>query len=312
MARRSPWITLFAGTSGLNTKSDPVRIGFDGDTGVRALARAVNVLTENDGRLSRRKGSTRVSTGNYRSAWNDGGVPLCVKDNYLCLIQDDLSIKQLRAVTTGARMSYCWYWDRIYYSNGYEQGYVSGGEDHDWDPETWPGPDTDRQLTGPPMGHLLTELNGRIYIAAENAVYCSERGYPGVFWLEGRYHLYPSRIKFLKACTDGVWVGDGHGIYWIEGVDPEEQTERRVADYPVIEGTDLYVHSDELGYEGLIGSGLAIKVLTTKGIATLGRAGFYHNETLHTIEHDKAPRPFTGQYGAAAIINGCYVATIEP
>lgn len=309
-------MTLFRGSTGLNTRHDPVRLDLDEDAvkgGIRQLARAVNVVVDDTGRVDRVKGFSQLLAGNCHSLFVGIDDVLVVKDDWLCRLAPDFSTAvPLRELSPGMRVSYAEIFGRVYYTNGREQGYVAGGADNVWIMDEYTGPDTDKVFSGPPLGHLLEYQNGHLYVASEDRVYISERFYPGLFWLAGRFLSFEGRVSLLAGVADGMWIGDGRGIYWLAGLDPDAQELAQKTSYSVIEGTACRVPPEALPYDNLTGAGEVVKVGTAQGLCLLGPSGFFVNETYVKINPDQSPYLFQGALGAGGIFEGAYVYTVEP
>jgi len=308
-------ITIFRGSSGLNTRDDPARLDVNGDlteSGIRQLSETNNVFVEESGRISRRTGYSRSSTGDYHSLFCRGGQAYCVKNDYLCKINPDLTATQIRQLTADAKVSYAYARkDRVYYANGHEIGYLVDGTNYTWESEENPILDSDKDFVEPPVGHIIRYKNGRMWIASGDSLWPSMRMFLGIYWW-GWSIPFQSKITMVAPVNDGIWVSDQQSIYWIQGLEPGEQAQKRIAPYPAIEGTAVEVENGRVGIVEFIGPGLSIMCLTQGGICILGQSGFFMNTTEMKIDPLKNTRPFVGLQGAATVIDGRYIATIEP
>jgi hypothetical protein len=74
-----------------------------------------------------------------------------------------------------------------------------------------------------------------------------------------------------------MFVSDGYKTYFMSGLDPEEFTLVKVADFPAIAGTDLKVDGSLVGAQGIAGD--VILWLSSEGICVGGNQGFFKNLT---------------------------------
>ena len=66
-------VTIFSGTTGLNTVVDPVRLPYDSNAGVSDLGVAVNIKIDDSGRPGRVDGFVSLESGGFHSLFCDGG-----------------------------------------------------------------------------------------------------------------------------------------------------------------------------------------------------------------------------------------------
>ena len=87
--------------------------------------------------------------------------------------------------------------------------------------QTATGGDCDTQfLTPMPAGEFITWLGGRLYTAKLGTLYFSEALRPH---LHNRAHNaipFSGFISFVEAVTDGLYVGDSRGVWFLSGTDP--------------------------------------------------------------------------------------------
>ena len=302
-------VPLFRAGTGVQTKSDPVRLKMNQETGTKAFAKAVNVKVEPDGRATTVTGWAIQDTGNFHSYFEDDH--LVVKDSYICRIGIDFSTTQIVQLASSNRVSYARLGPRTYWCNGVEKGYIEGTTNYDWDLGTTANPDEETTFSAPPIGHFVAVLDRHIWVADDTGLYPSEPEEVDVFNLALGIP-FETRITMLATVRDGLWVSDQRGIYFVGGLDPHEQTLVRVASYPVIEGAFAYVDAERLQMEGLGGAGRVVMFLTPKGLCVGGPQGFFLNRTLASIETHKTTNPFTASRGAAAAMGDYFVATLEP
>lgn len=285
-------IRIFSGSTGLETKADPVRIKFDPKTGVGALAAAVNVEITDDKRIVRRSGFTATDrTESWHSLFSCGAYALGVMSDALCVIEPNMAYTALRNVQVGARMS--WVRDTdgekdvIYYANGYQTGRVIEKASHSWPLISPIGPAaTIKEFYAPPLGHLLSTRNGRMFIAVDNFLYYSEPNTYHAYRLGANFFAFQSRIKMVEAVDNGLWISDSESLYFLGGnIAPtlqEMPVQRKMAVYPAIEGTAIKVPASRIGIEGL--NGIVIVFTTPEGICVGSVDGNLINITEKKID----------------------------
>lgn len=304
-------IPIFKGTSGINTKLDPARIRFNPETGISELAACVNCDIDDTGRISRRQGFTATSrTEAWHSLFSAGSFALGITGNALAVIEPDLSKTNIRNVTQNARMDYVrdtdGAQDVIYYCNSYERGKVINKISFSWDVGTYIGPTTRKTFYSPPTGHLLEIRNLRMFIAENKTLWYSEPGDYSSYRLASNYFGFSSRLRMVQAVSDGLWVSDSEGIYFLKGeIIPsrlEMPRQVKVADYPALEGTAVKVRGSRIG-EGM--PGIVIVFTSEAGICIGSEDGQLINVTEKKIDLP------TGLSGSGFYKDGKYIVTIN-
>lgn len=303
-------LKIFKGTTGINNKIDPVRLKYNWKTGVQELKLGVNIDIDDTGRPSRRDGHLITAlTGAYHSLFCDGGECLGVTGTALKVIHADYTATGIRNVTAGARMDYCQEGNRIYYLNGFEKGYVENSVSYVWQTGNYVGPTTTKTFSDPPTGHLLTELNGRMYIAEGDYVWHSEPFTSfAQYNLAKNYILFSNRIKFLRAVDDGLYVGNEKEIFFYAGMTPKTFKKTKVANYPAIEGTAVKVPGSRIGKLDMEVNfpGEVIMLTTKEGICIAGHGGQFINLSERRLDYPSA------QFGAGLYKDGKYISLLQP
>jgi len=318
-------LTLFTGTTGLNNIVDPVRLEYNEETGVTELSEAINVEIDSSGRISRSKGFTLLSSGDYHSMcpFDCGGHTLVVKSNYGLVSIDqfgNVADVYLSLGDSNARMDYEIASDGlityVYYVNGHDTGKVYDRTRSAWTTNTYIGPDSTKYLEDPPVGHLLCLFNGRMYVAMNNAVYASEQHNFGKFNFEENYVILPGRIAFIDSVPDGLFISDAYSTYWLAGTDlmPSSSGEafriKKVSSKPIVQGTGVKTDAEALGLDI---SGQVILVWTDYGLCVAGPGGYFRNLTINNL---KRRTPAEGNnylpdstYGSSIILNDEQIVT---
>jgi len=272
-------VTLFKSTSGLNNVVKSSRIKYDPASATCELASAVNVDIDVSGGISRRKGLTATSrTESCHSIFCDMGECFFVSGTSLYQLNADYSRTGIRSgLTSGAKMHYERIANTIYYTNGYEIGYIQNGVSHVWQAQPYVGPVTTRVFNSPPIGHLLCYHSSRMYIATQYGLIHSE---PFAYsWYDLHANIIPLRSKprMIKAVVDGMYVGIDEGVIFLKGKDPKEFEYIWVSNSPVVTGTDVKVSSDRFGKSDKIsfttGTTINAVMWTAQDGIYLGKAG---------------------------------------
>ena len=292
-------IPVFRGTTGLNNKIDPVRLRWNNETGIQELAVAKDVDIGDSGRVSRRKGYSQVlSLADCHSIYPVGDYCAFVHDNALAVLERDYAYKNLRNVTVGAKMSYAQVQDKVYYCNGYENGFVKDRLSYSWIGEAYVGPVTTKTFSPPPVGHLLELYSGRIYIAADSTIWYTEPfAYDWVNFAEN-FIQFKSKLRMVQSVKDGLVVSDSKNTYFLGGTNPKELGFRVIANYPAIEGTDCKAYD--------IDEEQVVVWTSTEGICTCATNGKFTNLTIQKLWYPDS------NVGAGFVINGKYLSILQP
>jgi len=310
-------ISLFRGSTGLNTKLDPVRINYDPKSGVHDLAACKNVEIDDSGRVGRRKGYTNKASGSYHSLWCDTGNAMVVKNNALCVLNPDYTVTPIRNMTPGARVSYVQVDNAIYYTNGHERGKIKTGGYFDglsytWNRGDYVGPETDRQLSDPPTGTHLEFFSGRMWISQGRVVWFSEQFDLSAYDLASNLIEFEDPVIMIRATFDGLFISTEKNTYFVAGTNPVEMAPRLIADYPALEWSDVKFVGTISRIRGGTASVntsqgyLCAMWLSSKGICVGGPEGQFYNLT-----EDKIDLPMALS-GAGLIWDGKYIGNMNP
>lgn len=298
-------IRIFSASSGLNTKTDPSRIEFNANSGLSDLAVAVNIVHDDTGRISRRKGvSATAMTDACHSLWSYGQTCLFASGTELRSFNPDGSYTVVGAVTSGARIRYANVGDSIYWVNGFETGKLINGIPIDWEVGTYYGPATNRRFVGPRPGHLIAYHLGRIFIAQENVVWYSEAYSDNLFDLTRNFLPMTGRVRLLISTGNALFVGDEHSTWALRGMaGTDSATFNRVSNYGAIEGTDTLLDLSDVGDSRLKGIGA---VWTSEKAICMGvDSGEVYDMTSAKNDMPQAAK------GASFVIGDNYITTLE-
>lgn len=243
---------LFTGSSGLNNKVDATRVRFDPETGITDLAKAVNVVHDNTGRLSRRKGYSLLYSGGFHSLYSNDEECYVCENTDLYAVASDLTISGVRSGMSGDRVDYAPTPQGILYVNGTDNGILKEGISLSWPVSTYVGPDTSRHFTPPPVGHHVEFFAGRAFISEDDVLWWTEPNALGLCDMSRNWVKFSSRIRMIKAVETGLFVSTEDITYFLTGKDPAEFTRVMVAEYPALEFSDCpqLIESQRFGLEG--------------------------------------------------------------
>ena len=292
-------VPVLKGSAGLNNKVDPARLRYDSETGIQELAVAKNVDIGDSGRVSRRKGYSKVlDLSDCHSIYNTGDYCLFVHAGALAVLEKDYSYTNIRNVTVGANVSYVQVEDKVYYCNGHENGYVKSRVSYPWVGEVYVGPTTTKTFSDPPVGHLVELFSGRIYIASDSVLWYTE---PFAYsWVDFAQNFIPfeSKVRMIEAVDEGLWVSDSNKVYFLRGKSPKEFEVTIVTSYPAIEGTTHDVFD--------IDEAKAVVWTSTEGICMGFSSGKFKNLTRHKLWYPDSVK------GAGLEIDGKYICALQP
>ncbi len=248
-------ITIFKGTTGLNTVLDPVRIPI-AENGINDVAEMVNLRIDESGRLSKRVGLNLLEAGDFHSLYCDNGDCFVAKNR-----TSDTAIYQIAAdgTTTGVRsglqlgerIAFKQYIDKTYYTNGYETGIIAGGVSGLWEVGSYHGVTTDRSFDIPSKITHLEVHNGRMYASDNNTLWWSEPFRFDLFDMARSFIMYGSKIRMVRQVAGGLYVSTERNTYFISGGKPDEFQQRKVASFPAVEWSAAieYVDGGDLGFD---------------------------------------------------------------
>lgn len=197
------------------------------------LEAAVNVDIDDVGQIHRRRGYTRVATGNFHSLYSDAtGLVLAVKDGVLGVVYTDYSFEPLLPNAGADPIDFVRVGETIYFSSATVSGKI--GPDlivSRWgeqvSPGTWLspvvrptdtlGPVRGKLLGAPPMATALTYFNGRIYLAHGSTVWATELYLYNYVDKTRTFLQFESDITMLATVTDGIYVGTEDAVWFLSG-----------------------------------------------------------------------------------------------
>ena len=239
-------LDFFTKTSGINNRFDSSSLADD------ELVECIDFIIDEHGTPQTREGYTLVRTGDFHSPPQEPDLPYIaenrVNDTALYFINPDLTLKGLRNLTKGQRVSYAKHLDRVYYSNDVENGYLVEDASYDW-PNPVPQTDDHRIISPAPIGSHIAMYMGRMLVAKGHSLYVSEYLDPHSFELHRNYYSFGSDIIMVRPVEGGIYVSDEAGVYFMSGTIPGEAKVKLVSTKPAFEWSDIaeLVQSEDLG-----------------------------------------------------------------
>jgi hypothetical protein len=234
---------------GVNTVEDPVRLSpaVVNREYVYPLQSAINVEIDNSYMLKSRSGMTSVLSGSdIHSLWADGANCFFVDGATLKRLNSDYTTVTLAApLAPSQRVSYAPFNDRVYYTNGFQVGYVQGNSAAGI-------PDPLLQFKRPlPAGQLIEYYRGCLYVASGSILYISD---PFCDYYDTRrgYYQFSSVITLLRAVDAGLYVGDT-SVWWVHGESIEDFSRVESYTHSAIIHTDVRVPGQHV-LEGIDGN----------------------------------------------------------
>ena len=132
------------------------------------------------------------------------------------------------------------------------------------------------------------------------------------FALASDYIEMENFVIMARATVDGLYVSTTKGIFFIDGLDPAEMTQRMIADYPALEWSDIKFHGTISALQNgsisvrTAGDNLCAMWLTSRGICVGGPEGQFYNITDEKIDLPAALS------GAGLIWDGKFIGNINP
>lgn len=296
-------IPIYRGTVGLDTRSRPEDLAYDPESGVTALAKAVNVKIERTGdgrgRISRVHGYTEHTAGQFHSGFRDGGDAFVGRGTALYQFRRDKTLQGVRSGMTGERIAYAQHGDETYYGNGAQNGVIRDGVSYTWPTGTYLGPETTEHFDSAPVAKHLAIYSGRMFISPgdeRNVLYASEPFQFGLFNKARRHWKFGSSILMIAPVKTGLFISDEHKTYFMAETAPGVFDLDERAGYPAFEWSLLHgkVDGQRLGLE----SNAQCRVWIGKEGLCLGTP----DGQVINMTRKRIAAPSCGGYGATVLI----------
>ncbi len=249
---------IYSGSVGVDTVHHPDDIAYDKDTGVTALAKAVNAKVEKSARgrprVSRAYGYSLHTAGAFHSGWRDTGDAFAGIGTALYRVRPDKTLQGVRSNLTGDHISFAQWGDETLYSNGTQNGIILDGTSRAWALQTYVGPDTDEQFVTAPVCNYLDVRNGRVMLnpSAEPNVICwSEQAQYGLFSLAVNHKVFEDAVIMIAGVEAGYFISTTTTLYFLREVSPNEWKREWLDSHPAIERSLWHqkVKASELGLD---------------------------------------------------------------
>lgn len=268
------------------------------------LVRARNIVLDDSGQPSRRRGYTLKIAGNVHSLWTSHqGVVLGVVNSELSIINPDYSHQPLAFVGTDPAsgelpLAYSQVGDQVYYVSPVDRGVVNVPE-RSWGPwgdptdlwlspvvnptETLP-PVAGRLLKQPPNATCMTYYNGRLYLGQGPTMWATVLYLYNFVDATAGYKLFEADITMIGTVTDGIYVGTKEGLWFLTGETYDTMKRIRVMDSGVIPGSMVEIPGElgnpaQVPLQASTPAEVSIMFMTTRGVCIGEASGKTTNMT---------------------------------
>jgi hypothetical protein len=201
---------------------------------------AMNVDSDNDKKLHRRRGRTLLDDENTHSMWSNATICLCVqggdlKEAILNFNTMTFTYTTILADVGDTEMIFQDVADMVFFSNGEKFGYIRDRVAHGI-------PEIDQEFKERMVGGQLMEYwDSRLWVFQGNLLHYSDATEP---WVRDKRHnfvAFNSRGRMLRAVKDGLYVSDSARCGFLQGGagDPPKFNYTEVCNFPAIEGTAI-------------------------------------------------------------------------
>jgi hypothetical protein len=205
-------------------------------TYVYPLQEGLNVEIDDTFAISSRPGYDNVLAGTgIHSLWADGEYCFYVDGSILYRMDAAYTKTSIRTgLQPDARMSYARVNDRIYYTNGFQCGYVTGNTS-----TAFPDPTREFKVSLP-AGQLIDYYRGLLLMAKDNILYVSD---PLCDYYDIRkgYRIFKSDITMIRSVDDGIYVSD-EKVYFLKGKSNDEFIRDEVYPASAVPFTDVKIN----------------------------------------------------------------------
>jgi len=216
---------------GVSKRKDPTRIP------VGYVPYAMNVDSDNDKKLHRRRGRTLIDDPSTHSIWSNASICLCVqagdlKEATLNFNTMTFTYSTLLADVGDTEMIFQDVADMVFFTNGDMFGYIRDRVAHGI-------PEVDQEFKKRMVGgHLMEYWDSRLWVFQEGILVYSDATEP---WVRDERHNYVSfvgRGRMLRAVKDGLYVSDTKRCGFLQGGlgDPPKFNYTEVCSFPALEG----------------------------------------------------------------------------
>lgn len=288
--------------------------------GPRDLTRAQNIVLDDAGEASRRRGYTLQLSGNAHGLFtaSQGSPTLVVYNGALGLLNPNFTFTSLGwTINTDPGLgleplAYTQVGRSAYFSSPVDRGIVNldaltvstwgSGEDYWLSPVVNPTATlpavAGRLLRQPPNATSLAYYRGRILLAQGTTLWATMPYLYNYVDVNRGFKQMNGQITMVGAVSDGVYVGTDEGLYWLSGEGFDMWKMDRVMDSAVIPGS-MTIIPGELGNPPQISLDAATPIqvslmfLTQNGVNVAGDGGQTTNITENKFFFPQAQRATT-------------------
>lgn len=261
--------------AGQNSAVPPSRCAYNADTGAWESPLLHNVDLDDTGRLTRRRGFSRLQTGDWHSMWGNGDLGYVVNGSTLYEVNEAGVLLALKTdMLPSFPVSYAAVDDVVYWCNSGQKGKIIEHQAVAWGGGAYPYADAVREIGDVPVGHLVCYHAGRLFVAVDNVVYFTEgAGFFDFADLESNHlPFYDSKILMLLPVDDGLYVGTDSGVQFVAGTAPDQFQYRQVSARRPIPGVNLtmsghLIDPDIVGAVALWADRLGVTMGMLSGVA---------------------------------------------
>jgi hypothetical protein len=223
------------------------------------LRRALNVDLTAEGHPLRRKGYQLAEAGFAHSSWycREQALFYVVVDGLLKVGRKPSELTPVADVNRYLPMSYAWFSDAVYFSNGADSGKYSTQIGLGvWPTDAYIPPKAEYRdgiVSDPyeyePMkpGQLLATHKGRLYSAQDNILWFSEPMRPEHTRTATNFYKFAYTIEMVQPVNDGLYVADKTGVVFLSGTDPFDVTRVSVYPHPVVPKAFAQIPGEKFG-----------------------------------------------------------------
>ncbi len=196
------------------------------------LAVARNIDIDDAKQVRRRRGYTRVATGDFHSMFQGATETYAVKDGVLGVVNPNYTFTAVQTGIGTTQLAYVQVNDKVYYASATHSGVISADRtvaawgavaaDNTWlspvvNPTSTLHPVGGRLLGKPPMATSLAAFNGRIYLAEEKTLWATELFLYNYVDKTRTFIQFEHPITMLGTVSDGLYVGTTENVMFLSG-----------------------------------------------------------------------------------------------
>lgn len=268
---------------GMNNKVDPSRL----DIAKGECTAIINMLPDARGRVYTRPGYTIKDQATYLGSWGTGNIAYVIKDSAIYSF-NGTNLVYVTSITPNADFDFCEVNDIVVFSNGTDYKLLKGNAELTPQlPIAMP-----EFKVAPVAGISLEFYKGRLYIAKDNILYCTDPF--TVECMDERFcivDIYDAPITMVRKVDDGLYVSTEEEVYYLDGDDPfvgEGFTKRILLGYGIIKGTAIRTNGDAFPFSNLSGS--IVIAASTRGIIIFGNGSAYDNISFESVTYGYGDR----------------------